>query len=73
VHPEASRFVTCRSNDAPFRWVADRDGPTLEGGIVALLDRRIEGVHVDVDDLANPPLVHRENVPKRGACSETMD
>jgi UDP-N-acetylmuramyl tripeptide synthase len=38
--------------------MADCDWLTLEGRIVALLDRRVEGVHVDVNDLANPPFVH---------------
>jgi hypothetical protein len=35
--------------------MADRHWLTLEGRIVALLDRRVESVHVDVNDLANPP------------------
>jgi hypothetical protein len=35
-----------------------RDWLTLEGRIVALLDRRVESVHVDVNDLANSPFVH---------------
>jgi hypothetical protein len=34
--------------------------------VVALFDRRIERVHVDVDDLANPPLVHLDMLPNLG-------
>jgi hypothetical protein len=33
--------------------VADRNRPPAKRRIVALFDRRIEGVHVDVDDLAH--------------------
>jgi hypothetical protein len=32
---------------------ADRDRLTLERRIVALFDRRVEGIHVDMDDLAD--------------------
>jgi hypothetical protein len=38
--------------------MADCDWLTFEGRIVALLDRRVESVHVDVNDLANPPFGH---------------
>jgi hypothetical protein len=38
--------------------MADCDWLTLQGRIIALLDRRVESVHVDVNDLANPTLVH---------------
>jgi hypothetical protein len=38
--------------------MADCDWLTLEVRIVALLDRRVEIVHVDVNDLTNPPFVH---------------
>jgi hypothetical protein len=34
--------------------VADRERAAAKAGIIALFDRRIEGVHVDMDDLANP-------------------
>jgi pentose-5-phosphate-3-epimerase len=36
----------------------DCDWLTLESRIVALLDRRVESVHVDVNDLAISPFVH---------------
>jgi glycogen debranching enzyme len=42
-----------RRRGAGCHWLA------LEGRIVALLHRRIKRVHIDVDDLANPPFVHR--------------
>ena len=38
--------------------MANRDRATPKVWVVALLNRRIERVHVDVDDLANPPFVH---------------
>ena len=38
--------------------MADCDWLTLEGRIIALLNRRVESVHVDVNDFANPPFVH---------------
>ncbi len=69
---EASRLVTRRSNHAPLCWEEDRHRSTHDSGIVALFDRRIERVHIDVDDLANPPLVHRDMLPDlertEGAC-----
>ena len=62
ANTEASRFVTCCSNHASLRWVADRHRSILEIGIVALLNGRIESVHVNVNDLTNPPLAHSSNV-----------
>ena len=56
---ETSRLVARRGNDAAFGRIADRHRLAFEGRIVALFDRRIERVHVDVDDLAHPPFVHR--------------
>jgi hypothetical protein len=56
--PEISSLVTRCGYDAALGRMADRDRPSLESGIVALFDGRVEGVHVDVDDPANPPLVH---------------
>ena len=41
---------------------------SLKSGIVALFDGRIEGVHVDVDDPANPLLVHQEDATRFEAC-----
>src|ERR1700733_1942754 len=58
ANPEASRFVTRGSNHASLRRVANRHRSILEIGIVALLDGRIESVHVNVNDLTNPPLAH---------------
>src|SRR3984885_13292518 len=59
ANPETSRLVARRGNDAAFRRIADRHRPALQGRIITLLDRRIERVHVDMDDLANRPFVHR--------------
>jgi len=41
-----------RGNNAPFGGITDGDRPALEAYIIALLDRRVEGIHVDMDDLA---------------------
>jgi hypothetical protein len=49
---ELAGFVACGRHDAALARTADRDRSATELWIVPLLDRRIEGVHVDVDDLA---------------------
>ena len=49
---EGARLVARRGDYAPFGAVADSDRTAPKLGIVALLDRRIEGVHVDMNDLA---------------------
>ena len=58
-NPKRSRLVARRSNDAAFGRVTNRHRLTLEGRIIALLDRRIERVHVDMDDLAHSSFLHR--------------
>jgi hypothetical protein len=45
-------------DDAASRLMADCDWLILKIRIVALLDRHVESVHVDVSDLANPPFIH---------------
>jgi hypothetical protein len=58
ANPEASRFVTCCGNHASLRRVTDRDRSIFEIPVVALLDGGMESVHVNVNDLTNPPLAH---------------
>src|SRR5271168_4224332 len=58
ANSETTRLIARRGNDAAFGWIADCHWFTLKGRIVALLYRRVECVHADVDDLANPPFVH---------------
>jgi hypothetical protein len=41
--------------------MADRYRTTPQGRIIALLDGRVEGVHIDVDDLAYARFAHGEN------------
>src|SRR3546814_20078432 len=48
-----SRLIARGRDDAPVH-AADSHRPTPQMGIVALPDRRIEGVHIDMDDLAAP-------------------
>jgi hypothetical protein len=43
--------VACRRHDAALAGAADGDRFAAEIWIVPLLDGRVEGVHVDVDDL----------------------
>ena len=50
AHAERAGFVTCSRDHTAFGGMADRDGPPTKAWIIPLLDRRIEGVHVDVDD-----------------------
>ena len=52
AHAEGARFVARRSHRTSLGAVADCDGASPQHRIVALLDRRIEGVHVNVDNLA---------------------
>src|SRR5208283_1628674 len=49
---EGARLVTRCGNHAPLGAVADGDRTASKLRIVALFDRRIERVHVDMDDLA---------------------
>ena len=56
---EGARLVARRGHDPPLGAVSDRDGTPSKRRDITLFDRRIERVHVDVDDLANPPFVHR--------------
>jgi hypothetical protein len=45
--------------------MADGHRPSPEIGIVPLFDRRVEGVHVDVDDFANRFAHGREHSESR--------
>ena len=49
---EAAGFIGGGADDGAVAAPGDDDGFAAEGGVVALLDRGVEGVHVDVDDLA---------------------
>ena len=51
-HAEAPGLVARRRHDAALARAAHRDGLAAQGGVVALLHGRVEGIHVDVDDLA---------------------
>jgi hypothetical protein len=48
-----ARLIT-RGGDDPRSRSADGDRLSAQLGIIALLDRCIEGVHVDMNDLALP-------------------
>ncbi len=52
AHAECARFIARRRDHAARAAAADGDREPAQLGIVALLDRRIESVHVDMDDLA---------------------
>src|SRR5207249_677005 len=62
TYAELSRFVGRRGNHAAQLRAANRYGLAAQLGIVALLDRRIERVHVDVDDLADRLVGHAASV-----------
>ena len=47
---ELSRFVACRRDHPARAGSADEHGLSAQPGVVELLDRREEGVHVDVED-----------------------
>jgi hypothetical protein len=48
---ELASFVTRRRDNPTLAGCADRDRFAVEIRIVSLLDRCVEGIHVDVDDL----------------------
>ena len=53
AHAEGASLVAGRRHHAPAsRAAADRHGLAAQRRVVALLDRRVEGVHVDVQDAA---------------------
>ena len=52
MNPERPRFIACRRDAAAFARSSDRDRLAAQLGIIALLHRRVERVHVDMDDFA---------------------
>ena len=53
MHAELARLVRRRADDAALARPADDHRLALQRRVVALLDRRVERVHVDVEDLAH--------------------
>jgi hypothetical protein len=54
MHAELPRFVACGCDDTSFARSADRDRLPAQLRIVTLFDRRVERIHVDMDDFAQP-------------------
>jgi hypothetical protein len=52
MHAELPRFVACGRDDAAFARSADRDRLAAQLRIIALFDRCIERIHIDMDDFA---------------------
>src|ERR1700674_2600979 len=52
AYPEFARLVACRCDDATLAGATDCNGLATQFGVVALLDRGVERIHVDMDDLA---------------------
>ena len=50
THAEPARLVARRRHHPAFPTAADRHRPAAQARVIALLDGRVEGVHVDVDD-----------------------
>ena len=50
MNPERAGFVTRRRHHAAFARSSDRDRLASQLGIIALLHRRVERVHIDMDD-----------------------
>ena len=50
MNPELPRFIACRRDDAAFARSANRDWLAAQLGLIALFDRRVERVHIDMDD-----------------------
>ena len=52
MHAELARFVTCGRNNTAFPRSADCNRFPAQLRIVALFDRCVECIHVDMDDFA---------------------
>ena len=50
MNAKLAGFVTCRRDDAAFARSSDRDRLAPQFGIIALFHRRVERVHIDMDD-----------------------
>jgi hypothetical protein len=59
-------LVGCGTDDGALALPSDDDGTAAEVGRVALLDGGVEGVHVDVDDLARRGLGRLEQAASHG-------
>ena len=57
-----ARLVARREHDAAAALRADENRLAPQGGIVALLDRRIERIHVGMHDRARPSLCHSRRI-----------
>ena len=51
MDPEAARLIARRSHDPTLPRATNGHRLTPQLGIIALLDRRIERIHVDMNDL----------------------
>jgi hypothetical protein len=58
---EHPRLIARRRHHAALGCIADRHRPPLQSGVVTLLHRRIESVHVHVDDLADGLVAHGDS------------
>ena len=52
MHAELAHLVAGGRDGAAFARSADRDRFAAQFRVVALFDRRVERIHVDMDDLA---------------------
>jgi hypothetical protein len=53
MNPELPRFIACCRDDAAFARSSDRDRLAAQLGIIALFHRRVERVHVDMNDFSH--------------------
>jgi hypothetical protein len=59
MHAKCARFVARGRDDAAGQGSADPDRLSAQLRIVALFDRRVERIHVDMDDFARPARLGR--------------
>jgi len=52
MHAVFTNLVTGGRHDSAACCSADDEGSSDEAGVIALFDRRVEGVHVDVENSA---------------------
>src|SRR5439155_7118297 len=74
ANAELARFVAGRAHDAPLRGrTADDDRPATQRRIIALFDRGIESVHVEMENDAEHWSSARLCAPRKPGAEATKE
>ena len=65
AHAKFARLIACGGHNASLRSVADSDRAPTPRGVIALLDRGVESVHVDMNDFLTPKGTHVKHSARR--------